>query len=168
MGTFAPQNPVEQPQHQYHMKWETAYACPVTEQVCCSYINNDRIVSKNGVMDTLHTCALNQQQCPYKIGTYIYAGNSSLSSYVLPPTLSLSSPPPSFLRKQADRLSHRCDECGSPQRSCCFYVDPARQSTVVTNCVTLDQCPQWYAFNGSYLKNVGSTLVDDCNDCYLS
>jgi len=28
VGTFAVAQPAEQPQHQYHMKWETKFACP--------------------------------------------------------------------------------------------------------------------------------------------
>jgi len=143
VGVFATNNPAEQPTHSFHLKWETAYACPTgnSGQVCCSYVNSDVVLLKNGVRDTLHNCALNDRRCPFNLGTYYYTGNRTISS---------------------------CGECGSPQRSCCFYVDPRHQSTVVTNCVTSDACPLSYVYDGSTLKNVGSTLADDCNDCYLA
>jgi len=143
VGVFMTKRLTELPTHSYHLQWETAYACPTgnSAQVCCSYVNNDIVLSKNGVRDTLHTCALNDRQCPFNLGTYYYTGNWTISS---------------------------CGECGSPQRSCCFYVDTHQQSTVVTTCVTSDVCPLSYVYNGSTLKNVGSTLADDCNDCYLA
>jgi len=147
IGTFATKQPTEQPQHQYHFKWESAYACPVNGSsngtVCCSYTSNARQSSsfRKAPRDTRHTCATGDQQCPFNMGTFTYTGNVTVPS---------------------------CDQCGSPQRNCCFYVDPNNTSTVLPMCMTSIACPPFYSFNGSNLKFVGFTQVDDCSDCYFA
>ena len=67
--------PVEQPEHQYHFKWTTSFACSNQSApngtVCCNYDNSNFLRALNGgarnrnmKKDTRSTCSLSQSSCP--------------------------------------------------------------------------------------------------------
>lgn len=137
VGALEAKDPSEGPMLSYHLKWRTSYACPNPALQCCNYLPIDAD-GTNYVNKS--TCHVQSNSCPPKLGAYHLTSTFNVAT---------------------------CDQCGVPQRLCCFYAGSNSAKNIQTYCTADSSCPSSYP-NESDSVLQGHNVVNSCNDCYFA